>query len=226
VSGWLPDGVGKLAGTLMGVAVAQRANAERFARGRVYNRQGAVTDIQIETGWLHGVVQGSRPQPYEVDVEVTPLAASRAAKVAAFARQSPQRYTGLVPEPGELRFSCSCPDWDDPCKHAVAVMVRFGEMVTRDPRVLERWRLDAPADGEPTAQSGVGRRGLEMAPSGDGRAIAEPASRAFEATFVNAPAVVPEPPEMTPLAPPGRRWDEPWTDMLGEALEAIRDVGR
>lgn len=219
MSEWLPHGVGKLAGTMLGVGVAQRADAQRFARGRAYQRQGAVVDVVVEPGRVHAVVQGGRSDPYVVEIVAKRLSAATAAQVDARPRTSAQRYTALVPDAGDLRFSCTCPDWDDPCKHAVAVVVELGEQVARDPRLLERWR-DAGSDQADLADQ------------------ADPVDRAGRADPVDVPAVDPElegrlgaffhcptplaaTPAVSSLPPPRRRWDQPWVDILTEALETL-----
>lgn len=33
---------------------------------------------------------------------------------------------GLLPEPKEISFNCSCPDWALPCKHVAAVLYGVG----------------------------------------------------------------------------------------------------
>src|SRR5690554_1984838 len=47
--------------------------SNRLARGRSYIRTGAIFDLKIETGVVNALVQGSRPNPYEVTVEIAPL---------------------------------------------------------------------------------------------------------------------------------------------------------
>jgi hypothetical protein len=49
-----------------------------------------------------------------------------------------------------LRIECSCPDWDEPCKHAVAVLLELAERVGDDPDLLTTWRSGS-ADGWPVA---------------------------------------------------------------------------
>jgi hypothetical protein len=45
-----------------------------------------------------------------------------------------------------LRIECSCPDWDEPCKHAVAVLLELAERVGDDPGLLLTWRAGSPDD--------------------------------------------------------------------------------
>ncbi len=43
----------------------------------------------------------------------------------------------LLPKtPDELRTSCSCPDWANPCKHVAATYIRLASILDQDPIVL------------------------------------------------------------------------------------------
>jgi uncharacterized Zn finger protein len=148
----------------------------RLARGRSYARRGQVLSIGVEKGRVEARVQGSRPEPYAVSLEVgtlssadwrrVSLALSREARFAAslLAGQMPAdvedafRAAGLSLFPQrrqDLRTSCSCPDFSNPCKHIAAVYYLLGEEFDRDPFLVFRLRgieraelvtlLDAPA---------------------------------------------------------------------------------
>jgi uncharacterized Zn finger protein len=133
----------------------------RLSRGRAYARRGQVMDVAIEEGLVRARVQGSRPEPYEVSIRVTPLppaAWARLAEVlsgeAAFlakllAGEMPadietafgKASLSLFPERlSELQTSCSCPDWSNPCKHIAAVYYLLGEEFDRDPFLIFRLR--------------------------------------------------------------------------------------
>ena len=47
--------------------------AGRLARGRNYARRGQVLGFEISCGYVTAQVQGSRPKPYRVRIQVTPL---------------------------------------------------------------------------------------------------------------------------------------------------------
>lgn len=40
---------------------------------------------------------------------------------------------GLFPEPREISFNCSCPDWALMCKHVAAVLYGVGARLDEDP---------------------------------------------------------------------------------------------
>jgi uncharacterized Zn finger protein len=43
---------------------------------------------------------------------------------------------GLFPAPGEIKLSCSCPDWADMCKHVAAVLYGVGARLDHKPELL------------------------------------------------------------------------------------------
>ena len=200
----------RLVPTLLNVLVAGMCDPPRLNRGRSYARQGAVMDVQVEPGVVTGFVQGSRSVPYEVVVHVT--------EATDFAV-----LTNLVPTARQVRFDCSCPDWDAPCKHAVAVMYDLADRVGRDPGLLATWR-GAPAAGSgPRATVGSRSRG-----DGGSTAVRPPAvviddetRAALHAYLGEGPEFVR--PEITTLgAPRGDGWDDVWAAMLESALDHLR----
>lgn len=129
----------------------------RLSRGRSYARGGQVLSIAVEKGLVTAKVQGSRPSPYAVRIEVKPLrtkdwgkfveAVSSQAIFAAklLAGEMPQDIEGAFTEQGlslfpkssaELTTDCSCPDWSNPCKHIAAVYYLLGEEFDRDPFLI------------------------------------------------------------------------------------------
>jgi uncharacterized Zn finger protein len=43
---------------------------------------------------------------------------------------------GLFPTPGEIKLSCSCPDWADMCKHVAAALYGVGARLDERPELL------------------------------------------------------------------------------------------
>src|SRR5215210_547434 len=59
------------------IAVLEGFNiGARLGRGRSYARNGQVLSIQVEKGKVEAAVQGSRPTPYDVTIEVKTLSAA------------------------------------------------------------------------------------------------------------------------------------------------------
>lgn len=132
--------------------------ANRLPRGRTYVRNGSVIDLQIAAGKVTALVSGS--EIYEVRVEVAPVAVARwramcgrcAGGIDSLVELLQGRFckavmehlcrqgTGLFPTPGDIRFSCSCPDWASMCKHVAAVLYGVGARLDEQPELLFRLR--------------------------------------------------------------------------------------
>ena len=128
----------------------------RLPRGRSYARNGSVIDLRVRAGAVEARVMGSDPEPYEITVTVKPLAAARwktlasatAGKISSLVgllsgELSPdvlevltKRDGGLYPEPGDLTFACSCPDWAKLCKHVAASLYGIGARLDTRPELL------------------------------------------------------------------------------------------
>lgn len=133
----------------------------RLSRGRSYARRGQVLSISIEQGAVAAQVQGSRPAPYRVRIELSALKAAESTRVVeALSQQAvfaAKLLAGEMPQDVEqafeaagvslfpkklkdLRTSCSCPDWSNPCKHVAAVYYLIGEEFDRDPFLIFKLR--------------------------------------------------------------------------------------
>lgn len=133
----------------------------RMERGRAYARKGQVVSLELGPGVVAAVVQGSRPEPYRLRlsmpvttdgeweriVEVMASQAGFAARLLAgdlpheVEEVFGEAGASLFPGPGaRLVTECTCPDFENPCKHVAAVCYLVAEQFDRDPfRVLE-WR--------------------------------------------------------------------------------------
>jgi uncharacterized Zn finger protein len=133
----------------------------RLGRARSYARNGQVLSIDVEKGAVTAEVQGSRPDPYEVRIDLRVLSAADWKKLvkslAGQALYTAKLLAGEMPQDIEKAFSdaglslfperlkdlvtdCSCPDWSNPCKHIAAVYYLLGEEFDRDPFLLFRLR--------------------------------------------------------------------------------------
>ena len=127
--------VGKLATTLLSVAVAGLAEPSRFRRGRAYVSDRAVTRLDLSPGLLRATVSGSRHEPYVTEVRV-PLVVRPSDLI-----NEPQRehIVRLVPDADDLDVSCTCPDDEAPCKHVVASILCFAAELGDRPELLVEW---------------------------------------------------------------------------------------
>lgn len=154
----------------------------RLGRGRNYARLGQVLDIRISPGEVTAKVQGSRVRPYRVAIRMKILSPAQWRKVAGLVARRPllaakllagemppeiddifaEAKLALFPAGGrDLLTDCSCPDWENPCKHIAAVYYLLGEEFDRDPflifrlRGIERQELAGLVVGVTGGQSGV-----------------------------------------------------------------------
>lgn len=113
--------------------VARMAEGPRLSRGRRYQRQGHVVDLDVRPGLMTAEVEGSRAEPYSVSIAAKPANENERQAAA-------EHPTGAIPRVIDVAFTCICPDWGDPCKHGIAVMLEFAREVDDDPSLLLTWR--------------------------------------------------------------------------------------
>jgi hypothetical protein len=133
-----PTPAGRLAASLLSVTVAGLADPQRFRRGKAYLTDNAVTRLELSEGVLLATVVGGRPEPYRVTITVETV--PRPPDLG----QVPERahVARLIPRGEELLCTCTCPDWDDPCKHCVAALLALATELGPHPELLVAWRCD------------------------------------------------------------------------------------
>ena len=144
-------------------AKAWNSNLERYAdysnrigRGKSYVRNSAVIDLKIERGKVRSKIQGSRNKPYEVTIYIDKLSQEKwntllkryshkiesfeALISGEFPKELEGTFTekgeGLFPEPDEIHFECTCPDWAYMCKHVAATLYGIGARFDEDPTLF------------------------------------------------------------------------------------------
>jgi uncharacterized Zn finger protein len=193
----------------------------RMERGRSYARKGQVVELHVRPGVVTATVQGSREQPYVVHLRmplvpgedwgriVGALAAQAGYAARMLAGELPHEVekvfeaegASLLPAPqARLATECTCPDWENPCKHVAAVCYLLAEEFDRDPFSLLAWRgrerdevlgelralrregaaqppVADGTGGAPSHEGGSAVRALdEAADDGDGDRIGAPAA--------------------------------------------------
>ena len=164
-------------------ALKAMAHESRLRRGRTYARRGTVHDLEIGPGSVTALVDGSRPEPYAVEIEVDVLTASEweavEAEIAAQAGFLALLLAGEMPphleeafaaagaslfprDARELRTRCSCPDAANPCKHVAAVLYALAERFDDDPWLILAWR---GRDRATLTASLRARRAAQLAPA-------------------------------------------------------------
>ena len=130
--------------------------SNRIGRGRSYVRHGAVLDLQIDSGKVESLVQGSRSKPYSITVQIKAMGKENWKEMKAasegkldslqellagkFPKALGEVFTtqgkGLFPSPKEISFQCSCPDVASMCKHVAATLYGIGARLDQDPELF------------------------------------------------------------------------------------------
>jgi len=128
--------------------------SNRLPRGRTYVRNGSVCHLGIKPGKVEAMVSGS--SLYRITVQITALEKNKwktlkqrcTGKIGSLIellqgtlseeimRAVTDRENGLFPLPGEIHYTCNCPDWADMCKHIAAVMYGIGARLDTQPNLL------------------------------------------------------------------------------------------
>ena len=218
--------------------------AGRLARGRNYARSGQVLTLEISAGYVTARVQGSRPRPYQVRIQVLPLTIPQWRRVeqelASQALYRARLLAGEMPPEIEAVFagcgtplfprsrhdmdmSCSCPDWEVPCKHLAAACYVLAEAFDADPFGMLAWRgrsrddLLAALRRLTAAEPALPRPVLEVADSPLAERLADFWSPALtEARLRSLPAVPATAPDLLL-----RTFEPPAVQVRGKDLAAL-----
>lgn len=141
-----------IAGEQMAELVELCAESGRLSRGRALFRKGSVSDLYIIEGSVIGSVRGSRGDDYEATISAV-LAPPGVRREVARASEMGWSIDDLIdegieviPREIDLGFSCDCADWDEPCKHVVALFLAFADRVDLDEAELLHWRGIDPSE--------------------------------------------------------------------------------
>jgi uncharacterized Zn finger protein/superfamily II DNA or RNA helicase len=132
---------------------------ERLDRGRRYANAGKVLSLEINDGRAAAKIEGKSNPFYKTAISFPPL--KEAEKVYRMIEKDPpllaQIAAGELPETfllklkkeginlipthwREMKRSCSCPDYGDPCKHMAALYYIIAREIDADAHVLFRLR--------------------------------------------------------------------------------------
>ncbi len=103
----------------------ERGDPGRLSRARTLFRTSSVIELEITPGMATALVLGSEPSPYTTAMGLS--------------GRSRRLKSRVVPDAEDITFVCSCPDWGDPCKHGLALVLYFAEAVEDDPQILDAW---------------------------------------------------------------------------------------
>ena len=167
--------------------------SNRIGRGRSYVRHGAVLDLQIDSGRVEALVQGSGSKPYSVSIKIKAVSKKVWQEIKStcegkldslqellngkFPKALGEIFTardvGLFPSPEEIDFDCSCPDWAYMCKHVAAVLYGIGARLDEDPGLFFKLRKIKMADLITQAVEDKTKKLLKKAEKKSSRVIAE-----------------------------------------------------
>jgi uncharacterized Zn finger protein len=128
----------------------------------MYAVSGQVVFIKVCPGEVVASVVGVRPEPYNVRIKARTLPEGAKRNIVSMLKREQMLFArilaGELPmtverlfcdngldlfpigklESGgyDVEFSCSCPDWSNPCKHTCAVLLILGEEISRRPMTL------------------------------------------------------------------------------------------
>lgn len=133
----------------------------RLSRGQYYARIGQIVSLEEIKGGMLARVQGSRPKPYRVTIQLTPFNNKQWEKVLDLLSEKSiymakllvgempndieavfnQAGVSLFPEHSlDLQTRCTCPDKITPCKHVAATYYILGDRFDEDPFLIFRMR--------------------------------------------------------------------------------------
>ena len=135
--------------------------AKRLERGKLYALAERVLTVEVEPGLVTAEVQGSRFEPYRVELgiriftdeeweqAVEILASQALFSTKLLSGEMPENIEDAFSEVGlslfpasarELQMVCNCLDAVVPCKHIAALHYVLAEKLEDDPFLLFRWR--------------------------------------------------------------------------------------
>jgi uncharacterized Zn finger protein len=217
----------------------------RLARGRNYARSGQVLSLDIGTGHVIAHVQGSRVKPYKVTLTVDPLtkpqwraveralAARAVFRARLLAGEMPAEIeeifaacgTPVFPRsPRDLAMTCTCPDWEIPCKHLAAVCYVLAEAFDADPFGMLAWRGKGRADllAALRRQPGTGQGTVAGKPADGGdRPLADCTAAFWSSSLSQARLRALPPATAAPADLVLRGFEPPQIEVRGQELAAL-----
>jgi SNF2 family DNA or RNA helicase/uncharacterized Zn finger protein len=133
----------------------------RLQRGKTYANTGKVTSLTVQDHQVIAKVKGRSSPYYTVKIEFPPMPQDEQRKVFDIMKKDPlllsriqagelpeelmealqKQHIKLIPEHwGDMKRSCTCPDWGDPCKHMAAVYYVLARQIDADPHLLFQLR--------------------------------------------------------------------------------------
>ncbi|MDR2095864.1 MAG: DEAD/DEAH box helicase [Treponema sp.] len=133
----------------------------RLNRGKTYANTGKVLSLEFNERKAVAKVKGNYRPSYKVEIEFPPLEEQEKAEVLrlieedtalvaqiaagelpeSFLQKLKRSGINLIPKRWkDMRRSCNCPDYGDPCKHEAAIYYVIAREIDADPHILFRLR--------------------------------------------------------------------------------------
>ncbi|MEG3438094.1 SWIM zinc finger family protein [Pannus brasiliensis CCIBt3594] len=146
-------------------ALERFTDSSRLSRGRSYAKNGRVKEYKIHQGHITAKVRGSvnpyfgvyKEPTYRVSIDIEPISEKDWTKALSYLGSRASMVSKLlldeVPDNIDEAFAecnlhllpssqkdfetdCSCPDWENPCKHIAGVYYLVASELDRDPLLL------------------------------------------------------------------------------------------
>lgn len=138
-------------------ALEEISVSSRLSRGKSYARNGRVSSIRYQSGVVIAGVRGSMRSPYMVTISfrnynseewesvIDGMAGQAIIAARLLSGEMPEELEGVFKSAGLSLFpesdddivtQCSCPDWENPCKHIAAVYYILAEWFDENPFFL------------------------------------------------------------------------------------------
>jgi uncharacterized Zn finger protein len=127
--------------------------SNRISRGKSYARQNSLLDLRIDNGVVNAKVSGSKTKIYDVTIHIDALTDLKWSKMLSYCQHKidsvdalisgsfpvemevlfTDKTIGLFPNPKEIEFDCTCPDYAYMCKHVAATLYGVGAKLDQNP---------------------------------------------------------------------------------------------
>lgn len=129
----------------------------RLPRGKRYANNGSVVSVELKGEGILAKVKGSKPKPYTVVISLEPFKENEIKAISEIINENysitsdlligklsedilpllANKGIKLFPENWkDIRSSCSCPDWANPCKHLAAVYYIVAREIDKNPFIV------------------------------------------------------------------------------------------
>ena len=130
-------------------------NPDRLSRGRAYSKEERLIDYKFCGTEISGKIKGNknpywgiyRTPYYRTSIKFAPLKDKKALFAAMennpltlsrlFVRELPSSLEEILPRSEkDIETHCSCPDWENPCKHIAGLYIKVSQEIDHNPMMI------------------------------------------------------------------------------------------